>query len=156
MLEHKKKIAKKFLRLGCCHKTASEINFSVNISYLSPKELKALQRYIPASLRLGFLILKVSKNRFFLPFLHSQVILESCAMTLSLRYQVISGKGLASKMHSRMRSSPSCLILGFLGNRGGMPSGNFGFSPGVPKKKKKINIFLTLFQFSIIYNFYQS
>ena len=109
-----------------------------DVSYLSPNELKALQRYIPASLRLGFLILKVSKNRFFLPFLHSQVILESCAMTLSLRYQVISGKGLASKMHSRMRSSPSCLILGFLGNRGGMPSGNFGFSPGVPEKKKRL------------------
>ena len=35
-----------------------------DVSYLSPNELKALQRYIPASLRLGFLILKIEwKNK---------------------------------------------------------------------------------------------
>ena len=33
-----------------------------DFSYLSPNELKALQRYIPASLRLGFLILKIVRR----------------------------------------------------------------------------------------------
>ena len=107
------------------------------LALLSPKELNALQRYNPASLRDGFLILSVSKNRFFFPFLHSQVILESSLMTLSFLNQVISGKGLASKMHSRIRSSPSCLIDGFFGKRGGIPSGILGFSPPEPFKKEK-------------------
>merc|ERR1711970_686576 len=118
--------------------SSSPSNLRSMLALLSPNELNALHRYMPASARVGFLILSVSKKRFFLPFLHSQVILESSLMTLSFLYQVISGRGLASKMHSRMRSSPSCLILGFLGNLGGMPSGNLGFSPGVPSSKVRL------------------
>ena len=101
---------------------------------LSPELLNALHLYMPASLRVGFLILNVSKNLFFFPFLHSQVMRASSLMTLSFLYQVISGKGLASKMHSRIKSSPSCLIEGFLGNRGGIPSGILGLSPPEPEK----------------------
>ena len=50
---------------------------------------------------------------------------------------MISGKGFASKMHSRIKSSPSCLIEGFLGNRGGIPSGILGLSPPEPEKVHK-------------------
>ena len=109
------------------------------LALLSPDSLNALQRYNPASFRLGFFILSVSMNLFFFPFLHSLVILESFLMTLSFLNQVISGKGLASKMHSRMRSSPSCLIDGFFGKRGGTPSGILGTWPE-PKKNRQINV----------------
>ena len=35
----------------------------------------------------------------------------------------MSGIGCASSKHSMTKLSPSCLIVGFLGNLGGMPSG---------------------------------
>ena len=114
-------------------------NLRSMLALLSPDSLNALQRYNPASFRLGFFILSVSMNLFFFPFLHSLVILESFLMTLSFLNQVISGKGLASKMHSRMRSSPSCLIDGFFGKRGGTPSGILGTWPE-PAKNCQINI----------------
>ena len=113
-------------------------NLRSMLALLSPDSLNALQRYNPASFRLGFFILSVSMNLFFFPFLHSLVILESFLMTLSFLNQVISGKGLASKMHSRMRSSPSCLIDGFFGKRGGTPSGILGTWPEPEKKPVKL------------------
>ena len=112
-------------------------NLRSMFALLSPELLNALHLYMPASLRVGFLILRVSKNLFFFPFLHSQVMRASSLMTLSFLYQVISGKGFASKMHSRIKSSPSCLIEGFLGNRGGIPSGILGLSPPEPEKVHK-------------------
>ena len=50
-------------------------------------------------------------------------------MDLSPLNHEISGMGLASRRHSMMRLSPSCLIVGFLGKRGGMPSGMRGLLP---------------------------
>lgn len=50
-------------------------------------------------------------------------------MNVSPRYQRISGEGFASNMHSIISSissdtgSSSCLIVGFFGNRGGLPAG---------------------------------
>ena len=50
-------------------------------------------------------------------------------MDLSPLNQEMSGSGLASRRHSMMRLSPSCRIVGFLGKRGGMPSGMRGLLP---------------------------
>ena len=130
-------------------------NLRSMLALLSPDSLNALQRYNPASFRLGFFILSVSMNLFFFPFLHSLVILESFLMTLSFLNQVISGKGLASKMHSRMRSSPSCLIDGFFGKRGGTPSGILGTWP--EPEKKPVKLMYSLMQkngytFATVYN----
>ena len=99
------------------------------LALLSPKGLKALQRYIPPSCSVGFFIVNVSKNRCFLALMHSWLILGLSLIGTSFLNHVISGIGFASKMHSITKLSPSCFIVGFFGNLGGIPSGIFVFVP---------------------------
>lgn len=42
------------------------------------------------------------------------------------RYHVISGIGSASRIHSRIKLSPSCFMVGFFGNLGVFPFGILG------------------------------
>ena len=66
---------------------------------------------------------------------------KSVSLTLSDLNQVMSGSGLASRMHSMTRLSPSCLMVGFLGNLGGIPSGILGLLPmSMPSSKVRFMV----------------
>lgn len=104
--------------------------FNAIFAFDSPYALTALHRYWPPSSWVGARIVSVSvywsRAVFFRVMLYRGVV---SSIQMSPRNQRISGPGLASKMHSMIRSissligSSSCLIVGFLGKRGGLPAG---------------------------------
>ena len=100
--------------------------FKEMLALLSPKLLKALQRYWPPSALVGFRISKVSRYVSLPVDLRDILMRVLPLMALVPWNQVISGTGCASSIHSIMRMSPSCLIVGFFGKRGGLPSGILG------------------------------
>lgn len=127
---------------------------SAILALLSPNWFTALHLQFPPSEMAGSLI---SRDKRYVCFPVSFFIIRirwSRETAFVPWNQVISGSGSASNTHSITNNSPSCLIDGFFGNRGGFPSGiltrNSGsYFPKIHNKKFHLLQFSTAFEIEV-------